>query len=58
MNANIMNTQIFHLIKYDLKHQRALKVTKGQFYVYFNLNLRSHGQRFFKDIFFDSWVLI
>ena len=31
MNAKIMNTQIFDLIKYDLK------VTNGQFYVYFNL---------------------
>ena len=33
MNTNIMNTQI-------------LKVTKGHFYVYFNLNLRSYGQLF------------
>ena len=31
MNTKIMNTQI-------------LKVTKGHFYVYFNLNLRSYGQ--------------
>ena len=37
MNANIMKTQIFRFIKYDLK---------GQFYVYFNLNLRSYGQLF------------
>ena len=33
MNTNIMNTQI-------------LKVTKGHFYVYFKLNLRSYGQLF------------
>ena len=33
MNTNIMNTQI-------------LKVTKGHFYVYLNLNLRSYGQLF------------
>ena len=33
INTNIMNTQI-------------LKVTKGHFYVYFNLNLRSYGQLF------------
>ena len=32
MNANIMNTQIFHLIK-------SLKVTKGHFYVYVKLKL-------------------
>ena len=32
-----MNTQIFHLIKYDLK---------GLFYVYFNLNFRSYSQIF------------
>ena len=31
MKTKIMNTQI-------------LKVTKGYFYVYFNLNLRSYGQ--------------
>ena len=40
MNANIMNTQIFHLIKYDLNgHCMSQK-----FYVWFNLNLRSYGQ--------------
>ena len=33
MNTNILNTQIF-------------KVTKGHFYVYFNLNLRSYGHLF------------
>ena len=33
MYTNIMNTQI-------------LKVTKGHFYVYFNLTLRSYGQLF------------
>ena len=33
MNTNIMNTQI-------------LKVTKGHFYAYFNLNLRTYGQLF------------
>ena len=33
MNTNIMNTQI-------------LKLTKGHFYVYFNLNLRSYEQLF------------
>ena len=33
MNTNILNTQI-------------LKVTKGHFYVYFNLNLHSYGQFF------------
>ena len=42
MNANIMNTQIFYFIKYDLNsYRRSQKVT----YVYFNPNLRSYGQR-------------
>ena len=36
MNANIMNTKIFYLIKYDLT------VIEGHFYVYFNLNLHSY----------------
>ena len=40
MNANIINTKIFQLIKY------SLKVKKGLFYVYINLNLRSYGQLF------------
>ena len=30
----------------DLWPQRSLKITKGQFHVYFNLNLRSYGQLF------------
>ena len=38
MRANIMNTQIFHLIKYE-GHKMSL-------YVYSNLNLRSYGQLF------------
>ena len=36
-----MSTQIFYLIKYEFK---GTKGHKGQFYVYFNLNLRSYGQ--------------
>ena len=41
MNANIMNTLIFHSIKYELNgHLRSQNVT----YVYFNLNLRCDGQ--------------
>ena len=41
MNTKIMNTQI-------------LKVTKGHFYVYFNLNLRSYGQLFVLVYFYLS----
>ena len=44
VNANIMNRQIFHIIKYDLK--QSLKVTKSHFYVYFIVNLGSYGQLF------------
>ena len=39
MNANIMNTQIFHFI-------RSQKVTFIFVLVTFNLNLRSYGQLF------------
>ena len=56
MNTNIMNTQI-------------LKVRKGHFYVYFNLNLCSYGQLFvlvFKEILLaivswfqqTSWIVM
>ena len=41
INAYIINTQIFHQ-----GPQRSLKVTKGQFHIYSNLNLRSYGQLF------------
>ena len=41
VNYNIMNKQIFNLIKYDLNsHWRS------HFYVYFNLKLHSYGQPF------------
>ena len=41
MIANIMNTQI-------------LKVTKGDFYVYFNINLRSYEHLFVLVISYGS----
>ena len=44
MNANIMNTQLFYLFKYHLNGSQ--KIIKGNFFVYFNLKLRSYGQLF------------
>ena len=43
MNVNILNMQIFHFIKYEL---RSLLVTKCHFYIYLKLSLRSYGQLF------------
>ena len=46
------NTIIYEsiLIKIYMNTQ-ILKVTKGHFYVYFNLNLRSYGQLFVLVLF-------
>ena len=45
MNTKNMNTQI-------------LKVTKGHFYVYFNLNLRSYGQLFVLDFILEVHMMV
>ena len=48
MNANIMKTQIFHSIKYDLRGSDVIKGLKNYFkIIFFNPNLRSYGQRLF-----------
>ena len=44
---NRFDKNLYECLHYEYANtQRSLKVTKGHFYVYFNLHLRSYGQIF------------
>ena len=55
MYANIMNMQIFHLIKYDLKGNWMSKKLNFIFVLSFNPNLRSYGQHFVLVFFYCAF---